>query len=174
MRIKKFRSKNLSIFLTATWLFFCSAYIIEAEPASAGNMVGFVFAGDGITPVAGAVVKLKNIRTAEEFTSLPTDELGVFRLSGLPEGVYVMGVEYEGGAFNVQNPVGIKAGTTAKISLALKPGVQQDEQKKKKKRGGLIAFLSSPAGIAVIIAASALIVYTVWTLTKEEEASPYR
>jgi len=92
------------------------------------------------------------------------------------EGLYVAGVTNEEKNFNIENFIGISANETAEISTALNPaqGTNAQQEEKKKKRG-LIAFFLSPAGIAVIVASTVAIVYTIVKLTeKEEEASSFK
>jgi hypothetical protein len=84
-----------------------------------GHLIGFVFAQDGSTPVAGAVVVAKNVSTGALFQSTKTDGLGVFKVENLEAGIYALGVTSGQGNYNSQDLVGIKPDETAKITIAL-------------------------------------------------------
>ncbi|MFW6160276.1 MAG: hypothetical protein ACOC57_03955 [Acidobacteriota bacterium] len=174
------KSKYLSVGLIFALILFYFPNFIQAEgkaeERNQGNLIGFVYGEDGITPVDGAVVKLKKVSTGESFESSQSDEAGVFKVEGVNEGFYVMGISTGEGNFNVENVIGIKAGETAKVSLALKSQQEEgEEEEEKKKKKGLAAFFTSAVGIAIIVAASAAIVYGAVTLAgPAEEASPYR
>ncbi len=178
--MKKFRSKFLAILISTLFIFTSSPFLFAAEKIQTGNLVGFVYDKDGKTPLKNAVVLLKNLKTNEVYRSQPTGEAGEFRLTGLPDGFYVVGIEVDTNKYNATGAVRIVAGKTATLSFSLRPlAAQKDkekkEEKKKKKRKGIIAFFKSPAGIAVIIAGTAAIVYGIYELTKEEkeeEVSP--
>ena len=86
-----------------------------------GNLVGFIFGQDGSTPVAGAVVMVKNLTTGVVTEAVKSDELGVFKVPGLSPGLYALGVRSEAGSYNSQDFFGVTAEKTAKISIALNP-----------------------------------------------------
>jgi hypothetical protein len=86
-----------------------------------GNLIGFVFGADGSTPVAGAIVMVKNLTTGVVTEAEATDKLGVFRVPGLRVGLYALGVRSSQGSYNSQDFFGIAAQQTAKISIALDP-----------------------------------------------------
>ena len=106
----------------------CLALILILSPPAAvsqtpakGNLVGFVFEGDGSTPVPGAVVFIKNVTTGSVEESSVSDALGIFKAEGLEAGLYALGVSSERGRYNSQDFFGVKPGETAKISIALSP-----------------------------------------------------
>jgi hypothetical protein len=86
-----------------------------------GNVVGFIYAKDGTTPLEGAVVKFKNLTSGSMFISSKTDSFGIFKLEGIESGIYTYGVVTEQGDFNADSFVGLKVGgnETAKLSIAL-------------------------------------------------------
>ena len=86
-----------------------------------GNLIGFVFGADGSTPVAGAVVVVKNLTTGVVTEAGESDGLGVFKVPGLNVGLYALGVRSAAGSYNSQDFFGIAAQQTAKISIALSP-----------------------------------------------------
>lgn len=92
-----------------------------AQGSSKGNLVGFVFGRDGSTPVAGAVVVVKNVSTGAVTESDGSDDLGVFRLVGLDVGIYALGVKSAAGNYNSQEFFGIAAQQTSKLTIALNP-----------------------------------------------------
>jgi hypothetical protein len=170
------QSKTISITLIFSIVLLYSPHLLTAQSTGSGNLIGFVFDKDGTTPVEGAIVKLRNISTSRVYESSKTDNLGIFKVEGIDEGLYVMGVSSKDGDFNVENIIGIRADETAKISLALKPQAEGATRNYAAPiLAALAAFFTSAAGIAVIIAATAALVYGIVKLTEEEpEASPIK
>ena len=172
MCIKPRESKILSILLIFSFMLFYSPHFLTAKSPSNGNLIGFIYAEDGTTPVEGAVFKIKNVANGKVLESTKSDKLGIIKIEGIEEGFYIGGVTADLGDYNLGNIIGIKADTTAKVSISLKSPAEEENKKKKKALG---AFFTSPAGIAVIIAATAAIIYTIVKLTEEEEeASPFK
>lgn len=170
-----YSSKTLAIILIVSFIFLYSAYDLKAKEIGKGNIIGFIYQKDGTTPVEGAVVKLRNIATGTDYESIQSDKLGIFKAEDVEEGLYLVGVSTEEGDFNVNNLVGIRDNETTKVSFTLKPGEEGQETKKKGKPGGLTKFFLSPVGIALVVAASAAIIYGVVKLSeKEAEASPFK
>jgi len=95
--------------------------VVRAQVPGKGNLVGFIFGQDGSTPVAGAVVLVKNLTTGAVTEAAGSDELGVFKVPGLSPGLYALGVRSEAGSYNSQDFFGVTAEKTAKISIALNP-----------------------------------------------------
>lgn len=91
------------------------------QDAPKGDLSGFVFERNGSTPVAGAVVVVKNVTTGAVTESIRTDERGAFELRGLGAGLYALGVTSVKGSFNSQDFVGVSPEKTARISVALDP-----------------------------------------------------
>jgi hypothetical protein len=91
------------------------------QESAQGNLVGFLFGEDGSTPVAGAVVLVKNLSTGVVTEAAATDGLGLFKVPGLNAGLYALGVKSSRGSFNCQDFFGISAQRTSKISVALNP-----------------------------------------------------
>ena len=60
--------------------------VARSQDPGKGNLVGFVFGRDGSTPVAGAVVVVKNLTTGAVTEAAGSDELGVFKVPGLDAG----------------------------------------------------------------------------------------
>src|SRR5512135_2293599 len=89
------------------------------QESAKGNLVGFLFGEDGSTPVAGAVVLVKNLSTGSVTEAAQTDGLGLFKVPGLGAGLYALGVKSSGGSFNCQDFFSISARQTSKISVAL-------------------------------------------------------
>jgi len=101
-------------------LLFTSAGSFAQSP-NKGNLVGFVFGRDGSTPVAGAIVVVKNVSTGAVTESGGSDDLGVFRLVGLDAGIYALGVKSTAGNYNSQDFFGVAAQQTSKLTIALNP-----------------------------------------------------
>jgi hypothetical protein len=93
--------------------------VASPQESAKGNLIGFIFGADGSTPVAGAVVVVKNLTTGVVTEAGGSDGLGVFKVSGLGVGLYALGVRSASGSFNSQDFFGITAQQTAKISIAL-------------------------------------------------------
>ena len=98
-----------------------SLSVANAQGSAKGNLIGYVYGRDGSTPVAGAVVVVKNLTTGVVTEAGQSDELGVFRVQGLDVGLYALGVKSVLGSYNSQDFFGITAEKTAKISIALNP-----------------------------------------------------
>ena len=81
--------------------------------AKGGSLVGFVYAQDMKTPVAGAVVKLRNIANQKEFASGSTDANGMYKIDGVDEGRYILGVTATQGDFNFDYVMLLKDGAMA-------------------------------------------------------------
>ncbi len=95
--------------------------VASPQAAGKGNLVGFIFGQDGSTPIAGAIVMVKNLTTGAVTEAAGSDDLGVFRVPGLSPGLYALGVRSEAGSYNSQDFFGVTAEKTAKISIALNP-----------------------------------------------------
>ncbi|MDD8026466.1 MAG: carboxypeptidase-like regulatory domain-containing protein [Acidobacteriota bacterium] len=93
--------------------------LLAAQTPATGNLVGTFFEKDGTTPVAGAIIKLKNISTGSLYEAQPSDKTGSFRLNGLTKGIYTFGITTTAGDFNSNELVGIIENETTKISISL-------------------------------------------------------
>lgn len=133
-----------------------------------GSLIGFIYEKDMKTPVPSAIVKLKNIKDQKEFSSSPSDDNGMYRVTGLPEGRYILGVSSSKGEFNFTYFLTIKNNEVAKLSLALAPGAAQEQGEESARK----SFFKSPAGIMLLVTAAGIVLYAV--LAKEEEVSPIR
>ncbi len=172
---KEVKSKTAAVLLTFSLIILYFPHSLGAQKPGKGSLIGFVFEKDGTKPVEGAVVKLKNVSTGTVYESSKSDKLGVLKTEGIEEGLYIAGISTQAGDFNVVNLIGVKANETAKVSFALTPQEEEGEKSRKKKPGGLAKFFLSPVGIALVIAASSVILYGVVKLSeKEPEASPFR
>jgi hypothetical protein len=92
---------------------------LSPQEAGKGNLIGFIYAQDGSTPIEGAVVVVKNLTTGTVVESPKSDSLGVFKFQGLGAGLYALGVKSDKGSYNSQDFFGVMADKTSKISLAL-------------------------------------------------------
>ena len=100
---------------------FVAAGTPESQEVKAGNLVGFVFAKDGATPVVGARVLVKNVTSGVVYESTESDELGLFKLEKIGVGLYALGVAAADGDFNSLDFVGISPNETAKVTINLDP-----------------------------------------------------
>jgi len=110
----------LGVFLVAALL--CPAYS-SGKDLPKGNIIGFLYAKDGTTPIEGAVVKFKNLTSGMVFESTKSDSYGIFKVQGVEKGIYTYGVVTAEGDFNADNLVGLRVGAneTAKLSIAVDP-----------------------------------------------------
>lgn len=102
---------------------FSSVGTIRGDENPVGNVTGFIYAQDGNTPLAGAVVQFKNVSTGNLYESRKSDTKGFFRVENIERGVYLYGVLAPDGNYNSEGLVGLrlKENETAKMSIALKP-----------------------------------------------------
>jgi len=138
-----------------------------------GALAGHIFSDDMRTPVANAVVKLRNVATLQEYESAPTDADGTYVIPKIEEGRYVMGVLGPGGSYNFHYSIMIKADALAKLSLAMKPGsapVMLQQGSSYNKKPTIIDFFKSPAGILTLITAVEVTLFAI--ALSEGEASP--
>ncbi len=167
--------KTLAVFLVgALILLTVPVAQIAAAPKGNGALAGHIYGDDMRTPVRNAVVKLRNLTTQKEYESEPTDPEGMYRIPGIEEGRYVMGVLGPSGAYNFHYSILIKADALAKLSLAMKPGGEpvmlQQGTSDYGKKATIIDFFKSPAGILTIIAAVEVTLFAI--VLSEGEASP--
>lgn len=140
----------------------------EVKTSSGGGaLAGFIYGPDMKTPVTKAVVKIRNLQDGREYTSEPTDENGLYKLWGVKEGRYILGISTPAGDYNFDYEIFIKADEVGKLSLALKPGsssaLKQEEEEKEEKK----PFFLTPIGIAIVIVASGLAIYGTYKLLEE-------
>ncbi len=167
---KVFRSKVLVIGVLAAFLLLVAPVreFAQAKPApAAGSLVGFVYDKDMKTPVPNAVVKIRNVANAKAYESAPTDANGMYKVTGIAEGRYILGVSAKKGDFDFDYALALKGGEMAKLSVSLQEGGQTTGTDAKKK-----SFFTSPMGIAIIVIAAGAVLYAV--LSKEEETSPIK
>jgi len=150
------------------------AQIAAAAPKGNGALTGHIFGEDMRTPVSNAVVRLRNVTTLKEYESDPTDPDGMYRIPGIEEGRYVMGVLGPSGAYNFHYSIMIKADALAKLSVAMKPGgdpvMLQQGSSDYGKKASIVDFFKSPAGILTIITAVEVTLFAI--ALSEGEASP--
>lgn len=111
--------------LTSTLIFFFVLFYVCAMGFSydanlgTGNLVGFIYYQDGVTPIVGAVVKVRDVSTGTTSESTASDSNGMFSLEKLEMGVYSLGIITSQGDFNLEELIGIKEGETTKVSFSL-------------------------------------------------------
>ncbi len=172
MIIKSFgRSKGLVYALLAAFAVFMMPTGLAATEPNSGALSGFIYAKDVKTPVTGAVVKIRNLADMKEMASLPTDANGMYTISGIPEGRYILGVTSVKDDFNLDYALYVKAGELGKLSISLASGAgggQESGEAAAKKKG----FFSSVAGRVLIVAAVGVGLY--FLIVPNNEASPIR
>jgi len=133
---------------------------------------GTVYSEGMKSRVTNAVVKVRNLNNQREYASQPTDAKGGYKILGIEEGWYTLGISTAAGDFNLNYGVYIKADETAKLSVEMLPGGMLEG--KGGSGGGKKGFFKTPAGILTIVALGAGAGFGVYELTKEKEASPIR
>ncbi len=137
-----------------------------------GILQGTVYSEGMKGRVSSAVVKLRNLNNQREYSSPPTDTKGAYKIIGIEEGWYTLGITSAAGDFNLNYGVYIKAGESAKLSVEMLPGGTLEG---KGGGGGGRGFFSSPGGILLIVALAGGAAFGIYELTKKEsEASPIR
>jgi hypothetical protein len=167
--------KILAVFLAGAFVLLTLPVRDLAAGAPRGNgfLTGHIYDEDMRTPVRNAVVKLRNVTTLQEYESEPTDLEGMYRIPGIEEGRYVMGVQAPSGSYNFHYSIMIKADALAKLSVAMKPGdapVRIEQGSSYKKKATLGEFFKSPAGILAIITTAEMALFVI--ALSENEASP--
>jgi hypothetical protein len=167
--------KILAVFLIGAFVLLTIPvpYFAAAAPRGSGALAGHIFNEDMRTPVRNAVVKLRNVATQKEYESEPTDLEGMYRIPGIEEGRYVMGVLGPTGSYNFHYSIMIKADALAKLSVAMKPGsepVMLQQGSSYNKKATIVDFFKSPAGILTIISAVEVTLFAL--ALSEGEASP--
>jgi len=152
--------------LAAFSLFIVPVGEVAWAKAKGGSLVGFVYGQDMKTPVAGAVVKVRNIANQKEFASGTTDANGMYKIDGVDEGRYILGVTATQGDFNFDYVMLLKGGEMAKLSVALAPGGQATSGDAPKK-----SFFKSPVGIIVMVVVVGAVLFAIFS---EGEASPIK
>ncbi|MBE3145230.1 MAG: hypothetical protein IMZ61_15130 [Planctomycetes bacterium] len=177
LKVTSFRSRSLAGALIAAFVLLLMPLpsFSGQQPQSyarQGSLQGNVYSEGMRSRVTNAVVKLRNLNNQKEYTSQPTDAKGGYKILGVEEGWYTLGVSTAAGDFNLNYGVYVKAGETAKLSVVMLPGGMLEG--KGGSGGGGKSFFKTPAGILTIVALGAGVGFGVYELTKEKEASPVR
>lgn len=176
LRVSAFRSRILAGGLIVAFVLLLMPLTSSAQTqpkslARAGTLQGTVYSEGMKSPVSKAIVKLRNLNNQKEYVSQPTNASGGYKILLIDEGWYTLGVTTAAGDFNLNYGVYIKAGETAKLSVAILPGGMLEG---KGGSGGGKSFFKTPVGILTIVALGAGAGFGIYELTKEKEASPIR
>jgi hypothetical protein len=168
-----FRSRVLIVGVLAAFMLLVApvrefAQAKAPAAASGGSLVGFIYAKDMRTPVANAVVKIRDVSSPQEYESAPTDANGMYKITGIREGRYILGVTATAGNFNFDYVMLLKGTDMAKLSLALTPGGQMSGEDAIHKS----FFKENWVGLLILVLAAGAVLYGY--LHKPEEASPIR
>jgi hypothetical protein len=120
---KRAKGKNLFVLVILALFLLTAPYFFASETVAKGNVIGFLYAKDGTTPLEGGIVKFKNLASGTIFESSKSDSNGIFKVEGIESGIYTYGILTPDGDFNADNLVGfrIKENETAKMSIAVNP-----------------------------------------------------
>jgi len=186
METARSRTTLIVIVLIFSLILCLSPYLPAQQTRSPGkgNLIGKIYAKDGTTAVVGALAKIKNVATAKAYESSKTDKLGTFKIEGIEEGLYSVGIVTDEGEFNVESLIGIKANKTVLVTLVLKPYLKEEEGKaevrseivkRDKAPSKILKFFTSPVGLAIVVASTSIVGYGIIKLVeKEKEASPFK
>ena len=180
LRTSVFRSKLLAGGLIAAFVVLLtpapgSALPRQASMSRQGTLEGVVYSEGSRARVSNAIVKIRNLNNQKEYTSQPTDSKGQYKILGIEEGWYTMGVSAASGDFNLNYGVYIKAGETAKLSVEMLPGGMLEGKGGGSGGGGGKSFFAKPGGILLMVALAGAAGFGVYELTKKEtEVSPIR
>lgn len=126
------RKRKLTLF--ATWISFPMIIGImiwfplslpgsENNPQGTGNLKGFIYKSDGKTPLWGAQLLLKDMKTGEIFESNVTDAVGDYKFLDIPEGDYTVKIQVKDKNYKVKTVdfmIKIFDGKTTTLSFSLK------------------------------------------------------
>jgi hypothetical protein len=174
LKVTSFRSRILAGGLVVAFLLLLvpttgSAQTQPTSYARQGTLQGTVYTEGMKSRVMSAIVKVRNLNNQKEYASQPTDDKGGYKILGIEEGWYTLGVSTAAGDFNLNYGVYVKAGETAKLSVEMLPGGMLEG---KGGTGSGKSFFAKPGGILLIVALGAGVGFGIYELTKE--ASPVR
>ncbi len=95
----------------------------NAEGEGPGNLKGFIYKRDAKTPLFGAQVLLKDVKTGKIFESNVTDGVGDYKLTDIPQGNYKVKILVKDKDYEIKTVdfmVKIFEGKTSTISFSLK------------------------------------------------------
>jgi hypothetical protein len=95
----------------------------QENPQGKGNLKGFIYKRDGKTPLWGAQVLLKDMKTGKVFESNVTDAVGDYKFIDIPEGNYKLKILVKDKDYEVKTAdfmVKIFDGKTSVLSFSLK------------------------------------------------------
>ena len=95
----------------------------ENNPRGTGKCKGFIYKRDGRTPLWGAQILMKNVRSGKIFESNVTDGIGNYKLEDIPEGNYRVKILVKNKDYKVKRVdfmIKIFEGKTTFVSFALK------------------------------------------------------
>jgi hypothetical protein len=172
-----FRSRILAGGLVAAFVLLLMPLATSAQTqpqsfARQGTLQGIVYSEGMKSRVTNAVVKVRNLNNQKEYASQPTDAKGGYKIMGVEEGWYTLGVSTAAGDYNLNYGVYVKAGETAKLSVEMLPGGMLEG--KGGSGGAKKGFFRTPTGILTIVALGAGAGFGIYELTKEKETSPVR
>jgi hypothetical protein len=107
-------------------LLVCFPYYLpgsEDNTVGTGKLKGFIYKANGRTPLWGAQVVLKNVKTGQIFESNVTDSVGDYKLMDIPEGDYQVKIFVKDKSYKVKTVdflIKILEGKTTSISFSLK------------------------------------------------------
>ena len=164
----------------------------EPTPTSdgRGSLRGRVLGHDGKTPVAGAVVKVSHLRTAQALASSPTDARGGFELTQIPYGYLDLVVDTPEGGYVASKVLNLGPEGRLSVTLVLTknedmpqgwwtgrqprtlPGTDTPAAGVAAVREGGRSFFRGPKGIALLAGAGVLALVALSGSSNDSPASP--
>jgi len=143
----------------ATVLLLTAGLLAFPRATTTQRLGGKVLGPDGVTPVAGAVVVFKERRDGRTYISEPTEKDGTYRVSGIPDGEYLLTIRTDAGEFEISKSVEIQGGqpTTLTVMITGEPVARngREEELLKKKHRKLLAIILPCVGGAALIGLAA-------------------
>ncbi len=150
--MRKQKSKTIVASVTL-FLFVGVLYPLQSlsYPEGTGNLKGFIYKANSKTPLWGAQVLLKDVKTGKLYESNVTDAVGDYKLLEVPAGDYMILILVKDKSYKIKKVdflIKIVEGKTTHLSFSLK------------KSRGLLIFLPPCILKAIIVGAIAFLVKT--------------
>jgi len=180
----------LAVLLTATPPMHAQQADEPPPSEGRGSLQGQVLGHDGKTPVAGALVRVSHLRTAQTLSASPTDPRGHFALTGIPYGYLDVVVETPEGGFVASKVLNLGPEGRLSVTLVLTknedmpqgwwtgrqprtlPGSETPAVGVANVRESGRSFFRGPKGIALLAGAGALALLALSGSSNDTPASP--
>jgi Carboxypeptidase regulatory-like domain len=154
------RAFSMIVVLVLTWTAAGAPARALQGTAAGVSLSGRLFQADGVTPLAGARVRITDPTTGKSFESAPTDNAGHYEMSGLAPATYQVEVEVPEGIYKLNRSVRLGEADQASISFTVKPETLAEgatgagalaTPEGKKRKGALLAIILGGAALAAFV-----------------------